>query len=310
MRIIFMGTPDFSVPALLALAGSGHEIVACYTQPPRPAGRGMELRKSAVQIAAENLGIAVLHPQSLRGPNEQGEFRDFNADVAVVVAYGLILPQAVLSAPRLGCYNIHASLLPRWRGAAPIQRAIMAGDTETGVTIMKMDQGLDTGDMAIREAMTIAPDMTFSQLHDALSELGSEMILRTMSALETGELALEPQPSHGVSYAAKIDKAESRIDWSQPAETVHNLIRAMSPFPGAWCEMEFQGKPERVKMLASSLCDMSTSASAGTVLDEQLAIACGKGAVRITRLQRAGKQPCDANVFLAGNRIAPGSSFT
>ena len=307
LRIIFMGTPDFSVPALRSLVAAGHRVVACYTQPPRPAGRGMELRKSAVHLAAGELQIPVFHPQSLRDAGEQQRFAAFNADLAVVVAYGLILPQAVLSAPRLGCYNIHASLLPRWRGAAPIQRAIMAGDSVTGVTIMKMDAGLDTGDMALRQEIAIAPDMTAGVLHDALSDIGGTLIVQAVAALQAGTLTLAPQPDEGVTYAAKIDKAESRIDWTQPAATVHNHVRGLSPFPGAWCEMEFQGRHERVKLLETTLGDAAASAPPGTVLDERLAIACGNGAIRVVRLQRAGKQPASVDAFLAGNRIDAGS---
>ena len=307
LRIIFMGTPDFSVPALRSLVAAGHRVVACYTQPPRPAGRGMELRKSAVHLAAGELQIPVFHPQSLRDAGEQQRFAAFNADLAVVVAYGLILPQAVLSAPRLGCYNIHASLLPRWRGAAPIQRAIMAGDSVTGVTIMKMDAGLDTGDMALRQEIAIAPDMTAGALHDALSDIGGTLIVQAVAALQAGTLTLAPQPDEGVTYAAKIDKAESRIDWTQPADTVHNYIRGLSPFPGAWCEMEFQGRRERVKLLASTLGPAVIAATPGTVIDENLSIACGSGSVRILRLQRAGKQPASVDAFLAGNRIDAGS---
>ena len=307
LRIIFMGTPEFSVPALLALVAAGHDIVACYTQPPRPAGRGMELRKSAVHLAAEDNAIPVLHPSSLRDKVEQERFSGLDADLAVVVAYGLILPLPVLMAPRLGCFNIHASLLPRWRGAAPIQRAIMAGDTETGITIMKMDEGLDTGDMALRHALPIAPDMTASELHDALSDIGGTLIVQAVAALQAGTLTLAPQPDVGVTYAAKIDKAESRIDWTQPADTVHNHIRGLSPFPGAWCEMEFQGRRERVKVLASTLGPAVIAATPGTVIDEKLSIACGSGSVRILRLQRAGKQPANVDAFLAGNRVDAGS---
>ena len=300
LKIVFMGTPDFSVPALVALLGQGHDIVAAYCQPPRPAGRGMELRKSPVHEKAESFGIPVFTPQSLKGKTEQQAFAGHDADLAVVVAYGLLLPKAILDAPRLGCYNIHASLLPRWRGAAPIQRAIMAGDAETGVTIMKMDEGLDTGPMALAERLAIAPDMIAGELHDGLSQLGGDLIVRAVSALERDTLGLTPQPDEGVTYAAKIEKSESRIDWSRPAREVHNHIRGLSPFPGAWCEI---GK-ERVKALRSTLGE--GSGRPGTVLDNRLTIACGDGAVRLTRLQRAGKKPAEAEEFLRGVRLEKG----
>ncbi|MCB1464735.1 MAG: methionyl-tRNA formyltransferase [Nitratireductor sp.] len=300
LKIVFMGTPDFSVPALVALLGQGHDIVAAYCQPPRPAGRGMELRKSPVHEKAESFGIPVFTPQSLKGETEQQAFAGHDTDLAVVVAYGLLLPKAILDAPRLGCYNIHASLLPRWRGAAPIQRAIMAGDAETGVTIMKMDEGLDTGPMALAERLAIAPDMIAGELHDGLSQLGGDLIVRAVSALERDTLGLTPQPDEGVTYAAKIEKSESRIDWSRPAREVHNHIRGLSPFPGAWCEI---GK-ERVKALRSTLGE--GSGRPGTVLDNRLTIACGDGAVRLTRLQRAGKKPAEAEEFLRGVRLEKG----
>ncbi len=303
LKIVFMGTPDFSVPALVALLGQGHDIVACYCQPPRPAGRGMELRKSPVHEKAESFGIPVFTPASLKGEDEQALFTGHDADLAVVVAYGLILPAAVLNAPHLGCYNIHASLLPRWRGAAPIQRAIMAGDSETGVTIMKMDEGLDTGPMALVDKLPIAPDMTAGELHDDLARLGGDLIVRAVSALERDLLTLTPQPDDGVVYADKIAKAESRIDWSLPAETVHNHIRGLSPFPGAWFEMG--DKKERVKVLRSTLCE--GQGEPGKVVDDALAVACGSGAVRLTRLQRAGKKPAGADEFLRGARLARGT---
>jgi methionyl-tRNA formyltransferase len=303
LRIVFMGTPDFAIPALVALIGQGHEVVACYCQPSRPAGRGMEMRKSPVHEKAQEFGIPVFTPVSLKGEAEQQIFADHDADLAVVVAYGLLLPQVVLDAPRLGCYNIHASLLPRWRGAAPIQRAIMAGDAETGVTIMKMEAGLDTGPMALVERASIGPDMTAGELHDELSRLGGDLIVRAVSALERDLLALTPQPEAGVTYAAKIDKTESRIDWLRPAVEVHNHIRGLSPFPGAWCEIG--EKRERAKILRSTLSE--GSGAPGTVLDDQLAVACGSGAVRLTRLQRAGKKPVDADEFLRGARLEKGT---
>ncbi|MEC9342358.1 MAG: methionyl-tRNA formyltransferase [Pseudomonadota bacterium] len=301
LRIVFMGTPDFAVPALAALIGHGHEIVACYCQPPRPAGRGMALRKSPVHEKAESFGIPVLTPASLRGGDDQAVFAGHNADLAIVVAYGLLLPEPVLNAPLLGCYNIHASLLPRWRGAAPIQRAIIAGDAETGVTIMKMDAGLDTGPMALVDRVPIAADSTAGELHDALAQLGGDLIVRAVAALERDALTLTPQPEEGVTYAAKIDKAEARIDWSRPAAEVHNRIRGLSPFPGAWCEIG--DRCERVKVLRSALCE--GSGAPGEVLDEDLAVACGEGAVRLTRLQRAGKKPAEAPDFLRGMPVPP-----
>lgn len=254
MRIVFMGTPDFSVPILTAIIGQGYEVVAVYSQPPRPAGRrGLELTKSPVHEKAEEFGIPVFTPKSLKGTEEQDVFASLEADVAIVVAYGLLLPQAILDAPRLGCYNGHASLLPRWRGAAPIQRAIMSGDTETGMMIMKMDAGLDTGPVAMAEKVGITPDMTAGELHDRLSLIGADLMVRALGALERESLTLQAQPEEGVTYAAKIDKAEARIDWSKPAKDVHNTIRGISPFPGARCEMEINGVVERVKLQRSTL---------------------------------------------------------
>jgi methionyl-tRNA formyltransferase len=305
LRIVFMGTPEFSVPVLAALVEAGHEIACVYSQPPRPAGRGMELRNSPVHEKAVALGIAVRTPVSLRNPDEQARFAALQADVAVVVAYGLILPQAVLDAPHLGCWNIHASLLPRWRGAAPIQRAIMAGDRETGVMIMRMEAGLDTGPVALAQRTPIGPDETAGQLHDRLSLMGAALMVDAAARLGQGPLPLTPQPMEGVTYAAKIDKAETRIDWSLPASEVHNHIRGLSPFPGAWCEMDFSGKRERVKILESALA--SGSGAPGEVLDGALTVACGSGAIALRKLQRAGKQPSSAEEFLRGSRIAPGA---
>ncbi len=305
LKIIFMGTPEFSVPTLAALAGHGHEIVCCYSQPPRPAGRrGLEVKKSPVHEKAEQFGIPVRTPVSLKGAEEQAEFRDLQADVAVVVAYGLLLPKPILEGTRLGCYNGHASLLPRWRGAAPIQRAIMAGDAETGMMVMKMDRGLDTGDIALEDRVRIGPDMTAGELHDVLAQLGADLMVRAMAALERGSLALTPQPQEGALYAAKIDKAETRVDWSTAAGEVHNHIRGLSPFPGAWCEMEFAGKWERVKLLRSRLAD-SGSGKPGTVTatENRLTVACGEGAVELVTLQRAGGKPMGAADFLRGAAI-------
>lgn len=307
LRIIFMGTPDFSVPTLKALAEAGHAIVAVYSQPPRPAGRrGLELVKSPVHQAAELLGIPVHTPVNFREEADRETFRALDADVAVVVAYGLLLPEAILTGTRLGCYNGHASLLPRWRGAAPIQRAIMAGDAETGMMIMKMDKGLDTGPVALTGRVAIGETMTAGELHDALMQAGGTLMAEAMAKLEAGDLSLTPQAGEGVLYAAKIDKAETRIDFSKPAKDVHNHIRGLSPFPGAWFELPVVGKPERVKVLASALADETTAAPAGTVLDDALTVACGKGAVRLVRLQKAGGKPLDVADFLRGTPVVAG----
>ena len=310
IRVIFMGTPEFSVPVLRAIAAAGHEMAAVYTQPPRAAGRrGLELTPSPVQRAAEELGLSVRTPSSLKSEAEQVAFRELAADVAVVVAYGLLLPQAILDGTRLGCYNGHASLLPRWRGAAPIQRAIMAGDVETGMMIMKMDAGLDTGPIALTARLPIGPDMTAAELHDALMQAGAPLMVEALARLERGELPLTPQPEDGVLYARKIDKAESRIDWSLPAATVHNTIRGLSPFPGAWCEVETGGKRERLKLLRSTMV-ATGHGEPGTVLDDGLAIACGEGAVRLVEVQRAGGRPVSAGEFLRGAKLSPGESLS
>lgn len=302
MRIVFMGTPDFSVPILSAIIGHGYEVAAVYTQPPRPAGRrGLEITKSPVHEKAEEFGIPVFTPTSLKGEEEQAAFASLEADVAIVVAYGLLLPKAILDAPRLGCYNGHASLLPRWRGAAPIQRAIMAGDSETGIMIMKMDEGLDTGPVAMAEKIAITADMTAGELHDRLSMAGADLMVRALGALERESLTLQPQAQDGVTYAAKIDKAEARIDWSKSASQVHNQIRGLSPFPGAWCEMEINGAVERVKLQRSTLGQ--SSGAPGAVLDDALTIACGEGSVRLLTLQRSGGRPLPATDFLRGAQV-------
>ncbi|MBA8840759.1 methionyl-tRNA formyltransferase [Ochrobactrum sp. RH2CCR150] len=302
MRIVFMGTPDFSVPILTAIIGQGYDVVAVYSQPPRPAGRrGLELTKSPVHEKAEQFGIPVFTPKSLKGTEEQEVFASLEADVAIVVAYGLLLPKAILDAPRLGCYNGHASLLPRWRGAAPIQRAIMSGDSETGMMIMKMDEGLDTGPVAMAEKVAITPDMTAGELHDRLSMIGADLMVRALGALERESLTLQPQAEEGVTYAAKIDKAEARIDWSKPARDVHNAIRGLAPFPGAWCEMEINGVVERVKLQRSTLGE--GSGAAGTVLDDRLTVACSEGAVRLVTLQRSGGKSLPAQEFLRGATV-------
>ncbi|HWV41344.1 methionyl-tRNA formyltransferase [Pseudorhodoplanes sp.] len=308
LRLIFMGTPDFAVPTLVELAGAGHEIAAVYTRAPKPAGRGMDLQDTPVAREAKRLGLTVLTPKTLRTEEAQAEFASFEADAAVVVAYGLILPKAILDAVPLGCFNLHASLLPRWRGAAPINRAVMAGDAQSGVTVMKMDEGLDTGGMAMMERVAIGPDMTAGELHDRLAAIGGDLMHRALGALERGSLQIVPQPNEGVTYAEKIDKAETRIDWSRPAQDVRNHIRGLSPFPGAWFEMPGDKGPARVKVLRSTLSD--GSGAPGTVLDDNLAIACGNGAIRILELQRAGKQPMKADEFLRGTKLARGTVLT
>jgi methionyl-tRNA formyltransferase len=302
LRLIFMGTPDFAVPALLALAGHRHDIAAVYTRAPKPAGRrGLELTPSPVERAARQLGLGVLTPASLKSADVQTAFAAHGADAAVVVAYGLILPTPILDAPRLGCLNLHASLLPRWRGAAPINRAIMAGDAESGVTVMRMEEGLDTGPMAMAERVPIGDDMTAGELHDALSRLGADLMVRALGALERGSLQFTPQPAAGVTYAAKIDKAETRIDWRRPWRTVHDHIRGLSPFPGAWCELPGAGRTRIVRSTRGE-----GTGPPATVLDHRLTIACGEGAVRIVELQRAGGRPMSAEEFLRGTPVAPG----
>ncbi len=301
MRIIFMGTPEFSVPVLDALVEAGHEIAAVYCQPPRPAGRGKKERPTPVHARAVELGLEVRHPVSLKGAEEQAAFADLQADVAVVVAYGLILPQAVLDAPGAGCLNIHASLLPRWRGAAPIHRAIMAGDGETGVCIMQMEAGLDTGPVLLRVTTPIGVEETTAQLHDRLSGLGAQAIVDALAHLP--DLTPEEQSDTGVTYAQKIDKAEARVEWNKPAVEVDRQIRGLSPFPGAWTEMDGQ----RVKLLASRLAD--DAGAPGAVLDDELTVACGVGAVSLLRLQRAGKGAQDRDVFLRGCPVAKGAQL-
>ncbi|WP_284760161.1 methionyl-tRNA formyltransferase [Agrobacterium sp. fls2-241-TYG-188a] len=306
LRIIFMGTPEFSVPTLRALVDAGHDIAAVYTQPPRPGGRrGLDLQKSPVHQAAELLGLPVLTPPNFKAEEDRAEFKAFNADVAVVVAYGLLLPEAILSGTRLGCYNGHASLLPRWRGAAPIQRAIMAGDTETGMMVMQMEKGLDTGPVALTAHVAIEPNMTAGELHDSLMLAGARLMREAMLKLEDGDLPLTPQAEDGVLYAAKIDKAETRIQFSRSSQDVHNHIRGLSPFPGAWFEMEIGGKPERVKVLATEIA--SGMGEAGSVLDDALTIACASGAVRLLRLQKAGGKPMLAADFLRGTPVSVGT---
>ncbi|WP_105370491.1 methionyl-tRNA formyltransferase [Neorhizobium huautlense] len=308
LRITFMGTPEFSVPTLQALKQAGHEIAAVYTQPPRPGGRrGLDLVKSPVHQAAELLGIPVFTPINFKDPEEREKFRALNADVAVVVAYGLLLPEAILTGTRLGCYNGHASLLPRWRGAAPIQRAIMAGDKKTGMMVMQMEKGLDTGPVALTKEVEIGENMTAGELHDKLMLVGARAMVEAMEKLEGNDLPLTPQSDEGVLYAAKIDKGETRIDFSRSARDVHNHIRGLSPFPGAWFEAEINGRPERVKVLASEVA--KGQGGAGTVLDDTLTVACGEGAVRLLKLQKAGGKPLAAAEFLRGTSVPAGTRF-
>jgi methionyl-tRNA formyltransferase len=302
LRLIFMGTPDFAVPTLLSLVGHGHDVVAVYTRAPKPAGRGMKEQATPVELEARRLGIPVLTPKTLKTADAEAAFRAHGADAAVVVAYGLILPQPILEAVPLGCYNLHASLLPRWRGAAPINRAIMAGDAESGVMVMKMDVGLDTGDVAMAERIALTDAMTARDLHDALARIGADLMARAMAALQRGSLTLTPQAAAGVTYAAKIDKAEARIDWTRPARAVLRHCHGLSPFPGAWCEVPIDGEAVRVKVLRCALA--AGSGEPGTLLDGELTIACGDGAIRIRELQRAGKQPMTAQVFLRGTPLA------
>jgi methionyl-tRNA formyltransferase len=301
MRVVFMGTPDFSVPTLQALADA-HQVIAAYTQPPKPAGRGMNERKSPVHLAAEALKIPVLHPANFKSADDVQKFRAHNADVAIVIAYGLLLPKEILDAPKHGCLNLHASLLPRWCGAAPINRAIMAGDEETGVAVMQMDQGLDTGPVALEQEIKIAPDRTAGELHDKLSEAGADLIMRALAALSTTGLQFTPQESEGVTYAKKIDKNETRIDWSKPAHDVHNHIRGLSPFPGAWFEIA-GAKPLRVRALRSLLAE--GKGKPGEVLDGELTIACGEGAIKLMEVQRAGAKAMSAEEFLRGFQTKP-----
>jgi methionyl-tRNA formyltransferase len=304
LRLIFMGTPDFAVPTLRALHARGHEIVAVYTRAAKPAGRGMKLQPSPVEQEARRLGIPVVTPTTLKTPEAVQQLGAHQADAAVVVAYGMILPQVILDAPRLGCFNLHGSLLPRWRGAAPINRAIMAADAESGVMVMKMDAGLDTGDVAMTERLAITDAMTAADLHDALAPLGADLTVRAMDALERGELQLTRQSDQGITYAAKIDKAEARIDWNQPARAVLRHIHGLSPFPGAWCEMPIEGEPVRVKILRCEMTD--GSGAAGQLLDGRLAVACAQGAIRILELQRAGRAPMQAADFLRGTPLKAG----
>jgi len=302
LRLVFMGTPDFAAPTLAAIVGGGHEVIAVYTRPPQPAGRGMAPRASPVAHEARRLGLKVLTPTRFREESAVADMRAHGAEAAVVVAYGVILPGAILDCFTRGCFNLHASLLPRWRGAAPINRAIMAGDRETGVMVMKMDEGLDTGAIAMTKHVAIGPDMTAGDLHDELAPLGAGLMLRALAALETGKLQLTPQAEAGVTYANKIAKAETRIDWNKPWNEVHDHCRGLSPFPGAW--FEFSGAnhaKDRVKVLRTT--KGTGMGETGQVLDDDLTVACGQGAVRLLELQRAGRQPLPAGEFLRGTPI-------
>ena len=305
LRLVFMGTPDFAVPTLVEIVGRGHDVTAVYTRAPRPAGRGMEARPSPVEREARRFGLAVLTPATLRTAEAEAAMRAHRADAAVVVAYGLILPKPILDAFPRGAFNLHASLLPRWRGAAPINRAVMAGDAETGVMVMKMEEGLDTGPVAMAERLPIGPDGTAGDLHDRLARLGADLMVRALDVLERGSFKLTWQPDTGVTYAHKIDKDETRIDWARSWKDVHDHVRGLSPVPGAWFEMAGEGAPVRVKVLRTTRGE--GAGAPGTVLDDRLTVACGEGAVRILELQRAGRQAMQADEFLRGTNVAAGT---
>jgi methionyl-tRNA formyltransferase len=304
LRVAFMGTPDFAVPVLEAIAAAGHEVVVAYSRAPAAFGRGLRARPSPVHSAAERLGIPVETPTTLRTAEAAPSLARTSPDVAVVVAYGMLLPQAILDVPPRGCLNLHASLLPRWRGAAPIQRAIMAHDAETGIAVMRMEAGLDTGPVGLEERVAIGPDTTAGELHDQLSGLGAGLIVRALAALEAGELAFTPQASDGVTYAKKITNEEARIDWTRPASDIHDQVRGLSPFPGAFLEADLGRGRERLKVLRTALA--TASGPPGTLLDEHGTIACGEGALRLVQVQRSGKGPIAAEDFWRGVRLAPG----
>ena len=304
LRTIFMGTPDFAVPTLSALLGHGHEIVACYSRAPAPAGRGMALRLSPVHQAAERFGIPVLTPSTLRTPEALDEFRSHQADVAIVVAYGMLLPKGILDVPPLGCLNLHASLLPRWRGAAPIQRAIMAGDPETGVAVMKMAEGLDTGPVGMVERLVIAPELNAGEAHEILARLGADLMVRALAALGRGGLSFREQSTEGVTYARKISNEECKIDWSASAQAIHDHIRGLAPFPGAYTMIDLGKGPERVKILRATRAE--GAGAPGQILDDALTIACGNGALRLLDLQRAGAKALPADLFLRGVTLPAG----
>ncbi|SSZ39795.1 methionyl-tRNA formyltransferase [Bartonella grahamii] len=304
LRLSFMGTPDFSVPILRALLDAGHDVVAVYSQPPRPAGRrGLKLIPSPVHNVAKEESIPIFTPQTLKTIEQQEQFAALSVDVAIVVAYGLLLPKAILETPRFGCFNAHASLLPRWRGAAPIQRAIMAGDKETGIMIMKMDEGLDTGPIALSRSIPITDNTTTAELLNKLSHIGAELMVETLSTLEKGQLKLTPQSEEGITYAAKIKKEETRIDWTKPAEFIHKHIRALSSSPGCWCNMNIGGREERVKILDSRLTT-GPSLEIGRIEPDSLIVHCGQGRIEITSLQRSGGKVLDSATFLRGAHIS------
>ncbi|MEO1609772.1 MAG: methionyl-tRNA formyltransferase [Pseudomonadota bacterium] len=309
LRIVFMGTPDFSVPTLAEILGAGHDVVAVYSQPPRKSGRGMEENKTPVHQYAEAAGVAVFTPKSLRSDEAAAQFAAHGADVAVVVAYGLILPKPILAAPGHGCLNLHASKLPRWRGAAPIQRAIMAGDPETAAMVMRMEEGLDTGPVCLAELVEIGENTTAGELHDRLAQGGASLMVRALAALERGSLTETPQPEEGVTYAGKIEKAEARIDFTRPARDVHNHIRGLSPFPGAWFMPPAESAKDRIKVLRSEIADSCEVqlAPPGTLLDDRITVACASGAVRFVQLQRSGKKPMMADEFLRGFELQRGA---
>lgn len=304
LRVIFMGTPDFAVPTLTEIIGQGHEVVSCYTRAPAQAGRGLELKPSPVHRAAERFGIPVFTPSSLKTPDVAEQIASHQADVAVVVAYGMILPQVILDIPELGCLNLHASLLPRGRGAAPIQRAVMAGDAESGVCVMKMEAGLDTGPVGMVERLEISPDMTSGELHDRLAPLGADLMVRALAALGRGGLRFTAQPEEGVTYAAKIANAEAKLNWGRPARQVHDLVRGLAPFPGAFAEIDLGKGPERLKVLRTALA--GGAAEPGMLLDEEGTVACAEGAVKLLQVQRAGGRPVSGAEFLRGARLAAG----
>ena len=307
LKIVFMGTPDFSVPVLDAVVGAGHEVIAAYTRAPKPAGRGMELRRSPVHVRADALGIPVLTPKTLKTEEAQATFAAHGADVAVVVAYGLILPKPVLDAPRYHCLNLHASLLPRWRGAAPINRAVMAGDAESGVMVMKMEEGLDTGPVALTARVAIGPNMTAGELHDALSPVGAALMAEALGQIENGSISFVSQGEDGVTYASKITNEETRVDWRLAGAAVHDHVRGLSPFPGAWFMADLGKGEERVKLLRAERAE--GSGLPGSLVSAEGVVACGDGAVRILTVQRAGSKAMPFADFARGARLGPGFQF-
>ena len=303
LRLAFLGSAEFSVPTLAALVRAGHTVVCVYSQPPKPVGRGHKERRTAVHAFAEAHGLLVRTPKTLKHADEQEAFARLELDAAVVAAFGLILPPAVLEAPRLGCFNVHASLLPRWRGAAPIQRAILAGDHMTGVTIMKVDEGLDTGPMLLAGRISITPRTTTTELHDTLANLGADLIIDALEGVAEGNLVPQPQPDTGATYARKLEREEGRLDWSRPAEDLERAVRALNPWPGVW----FEHGSERVKVLAAEV--IASAGTPGTVLDDHLTVACGSGALRPVRVQRSGKAPTETDAFLRGYSLPAGTHF-